>query len=128
MSSQPVPPQHQYVPDFQTSLFGCLADPLGCCKTLICMPCVMANNSAKLDGYPGGAPFLCCYPCSSVKSRMQCRSKFLIKQDFVGDCLVGCFCPCCSECQVQREITDVDAHKGSENAYAWTAPQQQTAA
>ena len=62
---------------------------------------------------------LCCevVPCQALAIRTLVRlhvaHKYQIKEDIMNACCLTCFCPCCSDCQVQNEIiTQENLHVG----------------
>ena len=86
--------------EFTTGLCDCFAD----CGTLafawFCFPCLVSENSARLDNNVNSCG--CCYPASVQKNRLQAKAQFGVAPGC--DCFVSWAFPCCSEMQIKREL------------------------
>jgi len=85
--------------NWSTGFCGC--DIGDCCYGWCCLPCLVSENSARLDNNPNFC--MCCYPAGPMKNRYQAQAQFGIKGDCGLDCL-ACLCVCCSELQIKREL------------------------
>lgn len=84
--------------DFTISLFE-LGDCSMCLFSYICFPCAIAQARSSLDG----SNFLMnCVSLKCVPARWLIRSTYHIPGDAINDCMVACFCPCCSANQLYQ--------------------------
>jgi Cys-rich protein (TIGR01571 family) len=88
---------------FAQSLFGCCGDMGGCCYTLLCPFCSLAQTKSDLDGSN------CCInciigPCMGCCWRGDVRGAYGIPGSFMEDLLVFCCCTACAICQMQTQV------------------------
>ncbi|XP_011023892.1 PREDICTED: protein PLANT CADMIUM RESISTANCE 2-like [Populus euphratica] len=111
---------------WSTGLCDCHDDWRNCCITFWC-PCVTFGQIAEIVdkgssscGVNGAlyaliscvTCFPCCYSCFY---RAKMRQQYLLRETPCGDCLVHCFCECCSLCQEYRELKS----RGYDLAMGW---------
>jgi len=89
---------------WSSGLMDCFTDFPLCIKGWLCLPCLMQQNSAALDGDEPLCGGFCCYPANIFKNRLQSKSVFGIEYNCFADCLTPWCCGPCSECQIAREI------------------------
>lgn len=91
--------------DWDSGLCGCFSNPLSCLYGAFCHPCMMASNSAHLDGAPVTCciAYCCCYPANPCKNRNQALATFGYREASCTTCCITYCCYCCSECQIYRE-------------------------
>jgi len=90
--------------EFYYGFCDCCGECGVCVYGSCCLPCLMSENSARMDG---GSPCCCFYPGGPVKNRLQAKAQFGIRLacgGCFGDCLAASCLPCCSEIQIKREI------------------------
>lgn len=92
---------HQRNRKFAHDYCDCCSDCGLCLKGWCCFPCLVSENSARLDNNDNSCA--CCYPGTVSKNRNQAKAQFAITES-------GCMCipvrlfPCCSEIQIKKEL------------------------
>jgi hypothetical protein len=92
---------------FTFDLCDCFSDCGTLCYAHMCFPCLMSENSARLDNNDNTCG--CCYPASAAKNRLQAKAQFGVQPNC--DCLISWLFPCCSEMQIKREL---DFHRNGQ--------------
>lgn len=126
-AQMPLQQQQQVHPSkWTTGLCGCCQDCSSCCLTCWC-PCIAFGQIAEIADSGSsscavsGALYACLLyflgcPCLfSCFYRKKLRAKFELEEKPCGDCLVHCFCECCSLCQEYRELKN----RGFDPALGW---------
>lgn len=76
-----------------------------CCYAWWCLPCLVNENSHRLDGGGDESCVSCCYPGNPLKNRYQAKKIYGIRETNCETCCTVCCCACCSEMQISEELT-----------------------
>ncbi|KYR00189.1 hypothetical protein DLAC_03346 [Tieghemostelium lacteum] len=94
--------------NWKHTTFDCFATPLLFIISLFCFPCQIIRQRLTIVreayGYSDIAFSICCLPLVAFQNRYMIRQRYNIRGNMVGDCLLGCFCSCCSIVQQAREM------------------------
>ncbi|KAM8927520.1 cornifelin homolog isoform 2-T2 [Pelodytes ibericus] len=86
--------------EWDSGICDCCKDS-GICLCGAFVPCILACRVAKDFGE------CCCLPClfgTSIALRTGIRERYHIKGTICDDCVYLTFCPCCTMCQMAREL------------------------
>ncbi|KAK3733315.1 hypothetical protein RRG08_037107 [Elysia crispata] len=90
--------------DWNSGLFSCLNDAVGCVLTAACLPLAMMRLSNRLNEC---ACVTCCVPGGVLPLRTKLRIMGGIRGSICNDCLASHFCCYCVVCQMKREMDDM---------------------
>jgi len=93
---------------YNTHVFGCFEDPMGCVVTCCCPCWVMATAKAQLDERPCTVFDFCC-GTSGYQIRQTIRAKYKIPYSPLSDAVSYC---CCQVCSMNQEIRGLASRSG----------------
>merc|ERR1711881_421472 len=87
--------------DWSSDLCDCKSDIKSCLCFALCSCCFYCTLSARMNEH-FCVPFL--VPGGIITLRSVFRAKHNIQGDICGDCFTAACCPCCTPCQLMREM------------------------
>eukprot|EP01061_Rhynchopus_euleeides_P043200 TRINITY_DN75416_c0_g1_i1.p1 TRINITY_DN75416_c0_g1~~TRINITY_DN75416_c0_g1_i1.p1 ORF type:complete len:121 (+),score=27.44 TRINITY_DN75416_c0_g1_i1:85-447(+) len=100
--------KHTRMQHWAGSFCMCWEDCGGCLVVTCCYPYGLAKAKSTFDrtSFCLNMLFAACSPCfAAVVFRNEVRIGYGISGYWWEDALQGCLCPCCSACQLSREVS-----------------------
>ena len=100
-------------PGFNTNIFGCFEDIVGCALAC-CLPCIpaAANRANVEEREVQWADFLCCP--NEYQTRQSMRNKYDMEVAPWNDCLTNW---CCGACTIHQNAREIANRSGKEPVY-----------
>ena len=102
--------------DFTYGLWDCMGDMGVCIHGCFCLPCLMCENQARVEGEECGCK-QCCFPMLEFNTRQFIRRRKHMRDECCYDCCVFWACAPCVICQDARELKEGFGYPPSDEYY-----------